>query len=499
VYSAAGSFNRNTIAENTVFSFSDETSWPMFHHDPQHTGYTDADAPDTNYVKWTYQTEGSIRSSPAVVNGKLFVAAYDWYFYCLNAMNGERIWRYPMTYDMIRSSPAVANNRVYIGGWAAQWYPSIMCFNADNGSLLWEYYNETEEGDPILSSPAINNNRVYAAYSFALVGKILCLNATTGDLIWKHEIQNCSIDSSPALSNNKVYIGTILQSGNGTMYCLNETTGEELWNTTTEGYIQYSTPTVHNNKVYIGTTYYWQPQYGWVYCLNAENGSVLWRYQTNDYIKSTPAVAYDKVYVGSDDTYLYCLNADNGSRIWRFETLAAVDSSPAVADGKVYFGSGLSGGLIDGHVYCVNAETGDLIWSYATSGPVRSSPAIVNGTVFIGSYDCIMYAFEDTLELGHITGGIGVGTTLTNIGSNTLFNTEWNISVIGNGLFKKIHSEKTGVLPPLEAAGTALIRIPVFGLGKITITLTAHPSEVIPIQKTVTGFLLGPFVLIREQ
>jgi outer membrane protein assembly factor BamB len=330
------------------------------------------------------------------------------------------------------------------------------------------------------------------------VGKILCLNATTGALIWKHEIQNCSIDSSPAISNNKVYIGTILLSGNGTMYCLNETTGEEFWNTTTEGYIEYSIPTIDNNNVYIGTTYYWQPKYGWVYCLNAENGSVHWRYQTNDYIKSTPAVAYGNVYIGSDDTYLYCLNADNGSMIWRFETIAAVDSSPAVADGKVIFGSGLSGGLIDGHVYCLNAETGEEIWRYHTNGPVRSSPAIVNGTLYICSYDGNVYAFEDTLELGRITGGIGVGTTLTNIGPNTLFNTEWNITVVGNGLFKKIKIEKTGVLPPLEPAGVAAVRIPVFGLGKITITVTANPPEVIPIQKTVTGFLFGPFILIRE-
>jgi hypothetical protein len=185
--------------------------------------------------------------------------------------------------------------------------------------------------------------------------------------------------------------------------------------------------------------------------------------------------------------------------IWRFETIAAVDSSPAVADGKVYFGSGLSGGLIDGHVYCLNAETGSELWKYRTGDAVRSSPAIVNGTLYICSYDTNIYAFEDTLELGPITGGIGVGVTLTNIGSNTLFNTEWNITILGNGLLKKIQIQKTGILPPLEIAGTAVIRIPVFGFGKITITVAANPPEVVPIQKTITGFLLGPFVLIREQ
>ncbi|HVQ00890.1 MAG TPA: hypothetical protein VMT57_05200 [Candidatus Thermoplasmatota archaeon] len=29
------------------------SSWPMFHHDLQHTGYSDATAPETNSLLWT--------------------------------------------------------------------------------------------------------------------------------------------------------------------------------------------------------------------------------------------------------------------------------------------------------------------------------------------------------------------------------------------------------------------------------------------------------------
>ncbi len=38
---------------------------------------------------WTFATEGEIKSSPVVVDGKVLVGSYDEHLYCLSARNGE--------------------------------------------------------------------------------------------------------------------------------------------------------------------------------------------------------------------------------------------------------------------------------------------------------------------------------------------------------------------------------------------------------------------------
>ena len=53
---------------------ADETVdwWPMFRHDPNHTGYSTSTAPNTNNTIWIYTTGGPVYSSPAVVDGKVY-------------------------------------------------------------------------------------------------------------------------------------------------------------------------------------------------------------------------------------------------------------------------------------------------------------------------------------------------------------------------------------------------------------------------------------------
>ena len=53
------------------------SSWPMFHSDPAHTGYTSGSGPTTNHTLWVYKTEGRIWSSPAVSNGVVYIASFD--------------------------------------------------------------------------------------------------------------------------------------------------------------------------------------------------------------------------------------------------------------------------------------------------------------------------------------------------------------------------------------------------------------------------------------
>ena len=83
-------------------------AWPMFHHDPQHTGVADAHnviyvGSDDYYLhalnpdgslKWKYQTGSIVNSSPAVApDGTIYVGSSDYYLYALNP-DGSLKWKY---------------------------------------------------------------------------------------------------------------------------------------------------------------------------------------------------------------------------------------------------------------------------------------------------------------------------------------------------------------------------------------------------------------------
>ncbi|MHA1409853.1 MAG: beta-alanine-activating enzyme beta-propeller domain-containing protein [Candidatus Odinarchaeia archaeon] len=344
------------------------TDWPKFRYDPANTGYINTNSPLRLSKLWSYETTDIVESSPAIVDGKLYIGTFDGRLLCLSPDNGSLIWNYTVlsitSYPVI-SSPAVYSGYVYFG--AYDWY--IYCLSAATGSLQWRY----PTSGVVMSSPAVNGSNVFIGSNDGYIYSV-----SNGALNWRYSTGD-EVRSSPALADNKVYVG----SYSDYIYCLDQSTGALIWSYKTGGNID-SSPTVIDGRVYVGS------QDGNVYCLNASDGSSIWTYTTLDMIRfSSPAVVDGRVFIGSMDKNIYCLNATTGTKIWNYTTGGAVASSPAVADGKVYFGS------VDNKVYCFNSSSGELIDAYTTDGAVSSSPTIVDGRVYIGSDDGGIYCLED--------------------------------------------------------------------------------------------------------
>src|SRR3972149_1733870 len=74
--------------------------WNMFRHDSLRAGATPASAPSTSALMWTYDTGATIYSSPAVVDGTVFISTYNSAANTgsLNAIDeytGQLTWSYP--------------------------------------------------------------------------------------------------------------------------------------------------------------------------------------------------------------------------------------------------------------------------------------------------------------------------------------------------------------------------------------------------------------------
>ncbi len=339
-----GALSTLTEEQASVDSISIEVgqatgTWPMFHHDPQHTGVADA-------------------------HNVIYVGGYDHYLYAINP-DGSLKWKY-QTGDRIFSSPAVAPDRtIYVGS-------HDHCFYAINpdGSLKWKY----QTGDYIYSSPAVAPDGTiyvgsYDHYLYAI--------NPDGSLKWKYLTGNKLYSSPTVTSDGTIYVG----SNDRNLYAINPD-GSLKWKFWAGSYV-YSSPAVApDGTIYVGSYDHY------LYAINS-NGSLKWKYQTGDYIYSSPAVAPDgTIYVGSNDNYLYAINPD-GSLKWKYQTGRDVYSIPAVApDGTIYVGSN------DSYLYAINPD-GSLKWKFWADGYVTSSPAVApDGTIYVGSDGRNLYALN---------------------------------------------------------------------------------------------------------
>jgi len=144
---------------------------------------------------WKYPTGNVVISSPAVVNGIVYIGSYDSNIYALDAFTGALIWNYT-TGSAVASSPAVADDLVYVGSND----DNIYALDAATGAVVWNY---TTGGD-VASSPAVAECVVFVG---SYDKKVYALDASSGALLWSYTTLD-KVISSPAVADGAVYFGS---------------------------------------------------------------------------------------------------------------------------------------------------------------------------------------------------------------------------------------------------------------------------------------------------
>jgi outer membrane protein assembly factor BamB len=374
---------------------------PVFGFDAQHTHFNPSEhllSPSNITSLRSYWipsigtgiAETFFPSSPAVVNGVVYVGSWDHKLYALDISTRKTLWS-AQTGDHITSSPTVVNGIVYIGSWDHKLY----AFKADRCSQLAcsPLWVSAPTGNSIFSSPVVDNETVYVGsqdgklYAYKASG---CDgNKSSCDPLWSVQM-GISITSSPAVDHGVVYIG----SWDHKLYALDAAKHTIKWSYPT-GDIVWSSPAVANGLVYIGSAD--KKLYAFSTTGDAQTRAPQWEYTTGSAIHSSPAVANGVVYIGSDDGELYALRASTGKLVWKSAHVeAAFFSSPMVANGLVYLSSNNRTLYVYKALGCGNSQTTcDPLWtSPRLSGPILSSPTVVNGAIYLSSQDGKLYAFH---------------------------------------------------------------------------------------------------------
>ena len=387
------------MVAGVVSANSENDDWPMFHHDLSLTGYTMYDGPDTSDIAWSLDTEEEIRSSPAIVDGVLYVGTLAGNLIAANVESGSIVWTYAAG-SPIYSSPAVEDGIVYFLSEDGMMH----AVNVNDGSSNWAR-SIGGPGPYDWSSPAVHNGNVFIATS---TGNVTSLNGGTGIANWSTYI-GASPNSMIAVANGKVYSGTHnFDNSSPTLVALNEADGSIAWtydyslsHSGVTGMINCNGVAVADGdgdgylEVYFGI-HNWNGAGPQAICLDEATGVEEWAVSIGGNSTSTPAIHEGVVFIGSDDGNVYALDATaSGAVLWTYPTGDSVWASPAVADGKVYVGS------LNHWFYALDEQTGGLVWSYYTGSASRlvSSPAVAGGMVYVCDSSGEIFAFQSDLRI----------------------------------------------------------------------------------------------------
>ena len=369
--------------------------YPMFHLNPERTGNVSGDAPVTGNLLWKADVGCFINGGASIANGRVYVAnriggSGTLGLYCLNETTGEVIWYNPIGGSGGVSTPAISGDRLFVGSLTGD----LTCVNASDGDTIW---NRAIEPKPLYwgvgSCPLLYGDAVFvntasdgALFAFDFDGNELW-NITTGN--YGGYSPAVAYYISPAAHDGKIFWG----SGHA-LYCVDVPTQTEVWNFSTSDTVS-TVPAIEGGVVYFATM-------SRMYAVDMD-GNEVWRRGLEGTI-SSPAVAYGRVYIGSDDRKMYCVNASDGGEIWTIPVGANVKSSPVVADETVYFGTNIDGDM----VYALNATDGSVRWTYDTGNCIMAQPAVSDGILFIGSDSGYLYAFRDPPLKGDLNHDLAV-------------------------------------------------------------------------------------------
>lgn len=231
-------------------------------------------------------------SAVVAAGNRLFVGSRDGAVYCLDAVSGERKWRF-QTDDIVQATPAVSGNRVFVASFDGR----VTALALATGEPLWSHAT----GFAIPADLAVAGDIVLAgSRSYELLG----LAAGDGDPVWKRYFWFSWIDSSPSVEGGVAYIGS---SDGLKLSALYAKTGDALWETRVPGW-SWARPSVTATSVFegtVGTTDYIGGRTGTFLAVERATGEIRWLYEEEEpeagqYGFAASSVATDELVYAAD-------------------------------------------------------------------------------------------------------------------------------------------------------------------------------------------------------
>jgi outer membrane protein assembly factor BamB len=388
-------------------------------------------------LKWRYFTEGTFKTGPIVINGKLFATDRQGQVYCLDSETGELLWkRYYLASESV--TPIAWGNYLYYHETGTGYYDRngyLRCVNQNDGKDVWVRDNI---GGTVYKrgkfSPQIFNGKLYFFGSTGTTtntATLYCLDASTGETIWEKvigpitdaqgivpdHILVCTLAVKPfiisAYSSNAQ---TSNRNKYGQAFAVTADSGKLLWETS----VYHNVHCIYDTVLYAHTA---SPSIEGIIAASVFTGDTLYGKKVTSAYKfsATDKYLFTRTYGGS----VSFLDKHTGN------TIGSCDfaSIPIPAGGKVLSGCGFVS-MANGYGYCgfghggysvstynppggaprsdkaqgvyafeipKNNETSlKVVWYYKMASNICSTPYIANGKIYYTTnQEGAIYCFEN--------------------------------------------------------------------------------------------------------
>ncbi|MDD9940183.1 MAG: PQQ-binding-like beta-propeller repeat protein [Myxococcales bacterium] len=402
-------------------------SWQMFGYDLANSRANTAEeaisaatVPNLQ-MRWQF-TGAATTSTPAVMDGTVYLPTWDGTVRALSLQDGTEVWtaRVP---NLVDSSPALTETQVFVADNAG----FVHALARADGSMKWSVQVDTHPHAHLWSSPvyvpdanivvvgvASGEEAVPPPYTFR--GSIVALDADDGTIKWQFYTTEGDATSGPGVAvwataavdttRKTLYVGTgnnySAPSGQHTdaMLAIDYTNGDLVWShqftaqdvfTTTQfteagpdadvGSTANLFSVDGKDLVGIGV------KNGIYYALDRDTGDVQWMASLTagsvlGGVISPSAYADGVVYVASNrfferGTDVIALNAADGQELWRSALMRITYGGVAYANGVVYVGNDSA------QVVALNAVDGAMLWSDSAPNAIAGGPSVANGLLLV--------------------------------------------------------------------------------------------------------------------
>lgn len=388
----------------------------------------------------TWRIDGikGVTSTPAVVDGTVYIGAWDGRVRALDAGTGEVRWSTLVTAGagvtgaMVDDSPLVVGDRVYIGDGVGK----LHALDTTTGAIVWSQTLDTHPNARIFSSPVLADGRIIVGVgsyelafekpTYTFRGAVVALDPATGSELWRFFTTDddatsgagASVWSTAAIDDHRkllyIGVGQAYEEPAGpytdSLLAIDYETGELAWHrqfTDNDVYRIFKTP-VNGPDADVGAA----PNLftiggrdvvgvgdkaGVYSVLDRETGETVWAEQLTagshlGGVMLTASVYEGVIYVSSNvmlgsvvdfanpanTSVTFALDADDGSVIWQTDVPRASFGALTLANGVLYQPT------IPGSFYLLDASTGAILDTLTPmpGAQLGGGASVVGGTVF---------------------------------------------------------------------------------------------------------------------
>jgi len=316
----------------------------------------------SNNIAWRSDLPGIGWSSPIIVGSRIYLTTaipeqkdnYTLHALCVNAADGKILWdvevfgkqegkpaRMHKKNSHASPSPIFGDGKVYVHFG----HDGTACLNADDGEVIWK---QTElRYSPVHGnggSPIIVDDYLIFSCDGSQDPFIVALEKNSGKIAWKTsrdvEVERKFSFSTPLLIdvNGK---RQLISPASGAVIAYNPSDGKELWRFDyEEGYSVVPRSLYAHGLIYVCSGF---NRANLIAIRPDGKGDVTkthlaWKYSKAVPKESTPIIVDDFLYMNDDKGVATCLDAKTGNVIWQERlTKRSYSASPIYVGGLIYF------------------------------------------------------------------------------------------------------------------------------------------------------------------